>query len=57
MIDGYEVSFFKFYGNAALAALRIALVVFPDQALEASTAASSLSVVADKLRKEYCLQM
>ncbi|KAL4725931.1 hypothetical protein ACLX1H_006605 [Fusarium chlamydosporum] len=52
MIQGHEQRFLNFYGNAALAALRLALVEFPKKAPQNATAAGSLAALADVLRSE-----
>ncbi|KAF4460120.1 RNA export mediator GLE1 [Fusarium albosuccineum] len=52
MIQGHEHRFLKFYGNAALAALRLALVEFPKKAPQNATAAGSLSALVDVLKSE-----
>jgi nucleoporin GLE1 len=58
MIDHKEKSFLKFYGTAALAALRIALVDFPaKQANQSEVAVSALKVLASKLERDHGLQL
>ncbi|KAI9149322.1 Nucleoporin GLE1 [Paramyrothecium foliicola] len=52
MIEGYEQRFLTFYGNAGLAALRLALVEFPKKAPKDATAAGSLTALAEVLRSE-----
>ena len=52
MIEGHEQRFLNFYGNAALAALRLALVEFPKKAPDNATAAGSLRALADVLKGE-----
>ncbi|KAF9769378.1 hypothetical protein IL306_013209 [Fusarium sp. DS 682] len=52
MIQGHEQRFLNFYGNAALAALRLALVEFPKKAPQNATAAGSLAALADVLKTE-----
>ncbi|KAF4970630.1 hypothetical protein FSARC_2411 [Fusarium sarcochroum] len=52
MIQGHEQRFLNFYGNAALAALRLALVEFPKRAPQNATAAGSLAALADVLKSE-----
>lgn len=52
MIEGHEQRFLNFYGNAALAALRLALVEFPKKAPANAAAAGSLKALADVLRSE-----
>lgn len=51
MIEGHEERFLMFFGNAALAALRLALVEFPNRAPNL-TQAKTLSVLADVLRND-----
>ena len=55
MIEGHEQRFLNFYGNAALAALRLALVEFPKKAPQNAMAAGSLRALADMLRSEQGL--
>ncbi|OAQ99498.1 hypothetical protein LLEC1_03723 [Akanthomyces lecanii] len=50
MIDGHEQRFLNFYGNAAVAALRLALVEFPKKAPGNSPAAGSLQALAEVLK-------
>jgi nucleoporin GLE1 len=57
MVENHEQRFFNFYGNAALAALRVALVDFPGRALEQGAASSSLAVLADKLKRDQGLDL
>ncbi|EXK42259.1 hypothetical protein FOXG_01799 [Fusarium oxysporum f. sp. lycopersici 4287] len=52
MIQGHEQRFLNFYGNAALAALRLALIEFPKKAPQNATAAGSLAALADVLKTE-----
>lgn len=52
MIGGHEQRFLNFYGNAALAALRLALIEFPKKAPENAAAAGSLRALADVLQSE-----
>lgn len=52
MVDGHEHRFLNFYGNAALAALKLALVEFPKKAPEHAAAAGSLRTLADVLKTE-----
>ena len=52
MIEGHEQRFLSFYGNAALAALRLALVEFPKKAPANAAAAGSLRALAEVLKKE-----
>ena len=57
MIENSEQRFMNFYGNAARAALRVALVDFPGRALEHNVAVSSLEVLADKLKRDMDLDL
>ncbi|KXH48767.1 GLE1-like protein [Colletotrichum simmondsii] len=57
MIDGHEQRFINFYGNAAVAALRIALVEFPKRAPPGATAAQALQVLGDVLRRDSGLDV
>ncbi|KAL2109305.1 hypothetical protein VUR80DRAFT_2734 [Thermomyces stellatus] len=57
MIDGHEQRFLQFYGNAALAALRLALVEFPKKAPQGSVAAGGLRVLGEVLRNEKGLDL
>ncbi|KAF4443857.1 hypothetical protein F53441_11316 [Fusarium austroafricanum] len=52
MIQGHEQRFLNFYGNAALAALRLALIEFPKKAPQNAMAAGSLAALADVLKSE-----
>ena len=54
MIDNYETKFLEFFGNAALAALRKALVDFPAGAVQQhqGMSARALATLAEVLRKE-----
>jgi nucleoporin GLE1 len=52
MIEHNEQRFLKFYGNAALAALQVALVEFPKRAQAGSAAAASVKGLADSLAQE-----
>ncbi|KAG6115157.1 hypothetical protein E4U13_002982 [Claviceps humidiphila] len=57
MIDGHEQRFLNFFGNAALAALRLALVEMPKKAPAGSSAAGSLIALADILRSQRGLAL
>ncbi|OLN82094.1 Nucleoporin GLE1 [Colletotrichum chlorophyti] len=57
MIEGHEQRFINFYGNAAIAALRLALVEFPKKAPPGATAAQALAVLGDVLRRESGLDV
>ncbi|EHK26012.1 uncharacterized protein TRIVIDRAFT_55440 [Trichoderma virens Gv29-8] len=52
MIEGHEQRFLNFYGNAAIAALRLALVEFPKKAPANAAAAQSLRAMVELLRTE-----
>jgi nucleoporin GLE1 len=52
MIEGHEQRFLNFYGNAALAALRLALIEFPKKAPANAAAAGSLQALTEVLRGE-----
>ncbi|KAL7937245.1 GLE1-like domain-containing protein [Trichoderma chlorosporum] len=52
MIEGHEQRFLNFYGNAAIAALRLALVEFPKRAPANAAAAQSLRAMVELLRTE-----
>jgi len=49
MIAGYEKNFIHFYGNAAVAALKCALIDFPEKVPDKSAASSALKVQAKTL--------
>ena len=50
MLESYEQKFFEYYGNAAVAALQVALVHFPARSPVQNAATRSLGVLADKLK-------
>ena len=52
IIEGHEQRFLNFYGNAAMAALRLALVEFPKKGAEHSSAAGSLRALAEILKSD-----
>lgn len=52
MIQHFERKFIDAYGNAAVAALRLALIEFPAKALEKSAAINSLQVLAQMLTRD-----
>ncbi|KAL7795362.1 GLE1-like domain-containing protein [Trichoderma ceciliae] len=52
MIEGHEQRFLNFYGNAAIAALRLALVEFPKKAPANAAAAQSLRAMVELLRSD-----
>ncbi|PKS07959.1 hypothetical protein jhhlp_006571 [Lomentospora prolificans] len=56
MIDGHEQRFIQFFGNAAIAALQVALVEFPKKA-PGSVAAGALQVHGQVLRDEKGLYL
>ena len=51
MIDGHEARFIQFYGTAAIAALRMALVEFPKKAPKDSHNAQALQVLGQILQQ------
>lgn len=57
LIESYEQKFLEFYGNAALAALRVALVDFPQRSNHQSVAAKALVGLADVLRRDSKLNL
>lgn len=57
MIEGHEQRFINFYGNAAVAALRLALVEFPKKAPQSASASGSLQALAEVLRSEAGLSL
>jgi nucleoporin GLE1 len=58
MTEFYEARFLTFYGDFAKAALKAALVEFPNRSTLSSTAAvSSLKVLADKLKRDMGLDL
>ncbi|KAK4039816.1 GLE1-like protein-domain-containing protein [Parachaetomium inaequale] len=52
MVETYEQKFIEFYGTAALAALRTALIEFPARAPQKSAAVNSLEVLAQLLKRD-----
>ncbi|KAI9759030.1 MAG: hypothetical protein M4579_002619 [Chaenotheca gracillima] len=52
MIEHYETRFLDFFGAAALAALRKALIEFPKQAPTKNAAASALGVLTDVMKRD-----
>ncbi|KAH6640974.1 GLE1-like protein-domain-containing protein [Chaetomium tenue] len=52
MVENYEQKFIEFYGTAAIAALRTALVDFPSRAPQKSAAVNSLEVLAQMLKRD-----
>ncbi|KAI5924382.1 GLE1-like protein-domain-containing protein [Camillea tinctor] len=57
MIEIYEERFLTFYGTAAIAALRKALVEFPAKAQDKTPAVSGLQVLASILKRDIGLQL
>lgn len=57
MIENYESKFIEAYGNAAIAALRLALVDFPGSVQVRSAAVSSLEVLASVLKRDTGLEL
>ncbi|KAF3061543.1 Nucleoporin GLE1 [Daldinia childiae] len=57
MIEASEEKFIQFYGNAAIAALRKALVEFPAKAVEKSPGVSGLQVLAQILKRDIGLEL
>ncbi|KAK4239132.1 hypothetical protein C8A03DRAFT_32813 [Achaetomium macrosporum] len=55
MVENYEQKFIEFYGTAAIAALRTALVEFPARAPQKSAAVNSLEVLAQVLKRDMGL--
>lgn len=57
MVENYETRFLEFYGDAALAALRKALIEFPRDVLDKSVAAKAVAVLPDVLRRDNKLTL
>jgi nucleoporin GLE1 len=57
MIDGHEKRFLTFYGDAAVAALRLALVEFPKKVPATASAVGALGALAEVLRQERGLAL
>ncbi|KAL7625521.1 hypothetical protein AAE478_004741 [Parahypoxylon ruwenzoriense] len=57
MIEAYEERFIHFYGNAAIAALRNALVEFPNKAKVKTPGVSGLQVLAQILKRDIGLEL
>ncbi|KAI1093990.1 GLE1-domain-containing protein [Rostrohypoxylon terebratum] len=57
MIETSEEKFIQFYGNAAIAALRKALVEFPEKAVNKTPGASGLQVLAQILKRDIGLEL
>lgn len=57
MIENHEKRFIQFYGTAAVAALRVALVEFPAKVQKKSAAVSALPVLAQILKRDTGLNL
>ncbi|KAI1205913.1 GLE1-domain-containing protein [Annulohypoxylon truncatum] len=57
MIEASEEKFIHFYGNAGIAALRKALVEFPNKAVNKTPGASGLQVLAQILKRDIGLEL
>lgn len=57
MIENYESRFLEYFGDAALAVLRIALVDFPRRGQQQSVAAKALAGLADVLKRKKNLYL
>ena len=57
MVQNYEAKFIEFYGSAAIAALRTALIDFPARAPHKSAAVNSLEVLAQILKRDTGLDL
>lgn len=57
MIDGYEMRFLTFYGSAARAALKIAVVDFPRRAAEQNASVTALSFLGKKVQEDFGLRL
>lgn len=57
MIEIYEERFILFYGSAAIAALRLALVDFPNKAQAKTPGTSGLQVLAHMLKRDIGLEL
>ncbi|KAI0536556.1 GLE1-like protein-domain-containing protein [Xylaria digitata] len=57
MIEIYEERFIYFYGSAAIAALRLALVDFPNKARAKTPGTSGLQVLAQILKRDIGLEL
>ncbi|KAI1425873.1 GLE1-like protein-domain-containing protein [Xylaria sp. FL1777] len=57
MIEIYEERFIYFYGSAAIAALRLALVDFPNKAQAKTPGTSGLQVLAQILKRDIGLEL
>lgn len=57
MIEIYEERFLLFYGSAAIAALRTALVDFPNKALVKTPGTAGLQVLAQMMKRDIGLEL
>ncbi|KAI1370898.1 GLE1-domain-containing protein [Hypoxylon crocopeplum] len=57
MIETSEEKFIQFYGNAAIAALRKALVEFPGKVAEKTPGVSALNVLAQMVKRDIGLEL
>ncbi|KAI0897717.1 GLE1-domain-containing protein [Annulohypoxylon nitens] len=57
MIETSEEKFIQFYGNSAIAALRKALVEFPEKAVNKTPGAAGLQVLAEILKRDIGLEL
>ncbi|KAI1131188.1 GLE1-domain-containing protein [Nemania abortiva] len=57
MIEIYEERFINMYGSAAIAALRSALIDFPNKAVTKTPGSSGLSVLAQILKRDIGLEL
>ncbi|PBP16479.1 GLE1-like protein [Diplocarpon rosae] len=57
MIEGFEKKFIDFYGNMAVAALRAALITFPNEASEQTAAIKTLMVLGERLKRDTGLTL
>ncbi|KAI9790534.1 MAG: hypothetical protein M1816_005041 [Peltula sp. TS41687] len=57
MLENYEKRFIELYGQAAIAAMRVALVDFPNRAVQKSAAAAAVAVLPDVLKRDKRLTL
>jgi nucleoporin GLE1 len=57
MIENFEEKFLVMYGNAAKAALKVALIEFPSQATEVTSSVNALKVMVDLIEKDQHLRL
>ncbi|KAI1433364.1 GLE1-domain-containing protein [Xylaria sp. CBS 124048] len=57
MIEIYEERFINFYGSAAIAALRVALIDFPNKSPSKTPGTGGLQVLAQMLKRDIGLQL